>query len=139
MERAINGRNIAREYYSLSNNQLRLVRLEDDKGNVIHNAYTLPTYTIGVVPAAKTIREFTQMLDSADKAEVLEALGFLGARHFDDFPGSTEHSEHAQFVQVLTESQQIRAIILHLAKSPHPWIREAGALATRPLKARPIF
>src|SRR5262249_59297628 len=77
----INGRNVAKEYFAVNGDRLRLIRLEDDKGRLVQNEYIFPNFEIGVTPGVKTLNEWIGLIESQDKADVLSALTFLGGRH----------------------------------------------------------
>lgn len=106
--RVINGRNIAREYFALKYDQLRLIRLEDDSGQAIQNEYIYPNYEIGLVPDARTSFQWTAMLESTDKTEVLSALTFLGGRHLPEewrrIPDESKESRYAAIFQELIDN-----------------------------------
>lgn len=79
--RLIDGRNVAKEYFFVGSDRLRFVRMENDEGEAVQNEYVFPNYETGIVPAGDTEEEWASVLDSADKADVLSALVFLGGRH----------------------------------------------------------
>lgn len=74
---AISGRDIGKEYFAIGNDTLRLIRLEDTKGQVTQNEYVVESREIGIIPDAKTVDQFVNLLESSDKADVLSALVFL--------------------------------------------------------------
>lgn len=135
MARFINGRNVAKEYFAIGGDRLRLVRMEDDKGNAVQNDYVLPNYEIGVVPAAKSEEQWAGMLESMDKGDVLSALVFLGGWHIDEtrpaLPSWPKESKYAGLFQQLLDSPRIREAIARLAHSENEWIRQAALLANR--------
>jgi hypothetical protein len=94
---AVNARNIAKEYFAIAGDRLRLVRLENDKGELVQNEYIFPNYEIGLIPLAKTTEDWAAVLESEDIADVLSALVFLGGRHIDgpdrDFGPGPHESE----------------------------------------------
>jgi hypothetical protein len=75
------GFDIAKEYFAVGDDRLRLVRLENSKGEATQNQYPVPSWEIGVVPDAKNVDQFAELLESSDKADVLSALVFLGGSH----------------------------------------------------------
>jgi hypothetical protein len=133
--RAINGLNIAKEYFAISGDRLRLVRMENDKGALVQNEYVLPVYEVGLVPDAKTVDEWAGLLESKDKADVLSALVFLGGRHIDgpgpDFGVRPMQSKYAPLFLQLLGSPRIREIIERLRNSDDDLIRQAAGLAAR--------
>lgn len=140
MTRFVNGRYIKREYYSLTDQSVRLVRLENEEGQAVSNVYYMLTYEIGPRPvAASTDEEWARKLESADKPVVLEALTFLGARHFGDFSGAQGKGEFADMVERVLTSERIQQIVAQLSESGNEWIRQAAKLAESPVRKRPIF
>jgi hypothetical protein len=138
--RVINGRDVAKEIFAIGGDQLRLVRLEDSKGNAIQNEYVFANAEIGIVPEAQTTQEWTDLLQSKNKSDVLSALVFLGGRHLDEdarlaLP-ETHESKYASLFQQLLASQPVRRRIDELSKSEDVWIRDAAALAARKPRER---
>ena len=136
----INGRDIANEYSSLSNDRFHVVRLEDSKGAAVQNNYVFPNYEIGVIPSARSVEDWTRLLQSKDKSDVLSALVFLGGHHLDEkermlLPGPHE-SSYAALFQQLVDSPPIHDLILELTNSDNPWIRDAAILAARDPRQR---
>jgi hypothetical protein len=130
----INGRNITKEYFSLKNDRLRFVRLENDKGALVQNEYVFPNYEIGIIPDAKTVEEWAALLQSEDKADVLSALIFLSGKHIDEpekqlLPGPHE-SNYVGLYKKLTRSARIHDLVEHLAESENNWVRQAALLVT---------
>lgn len=131
----INGRDIAKEYFALGNDRLRVIRLEDSKGAAVQNDYVFPNYEIGVIPSARSVEDWTRLLQSKDKSDVLSALVFLGGRHLDEKERMTlpepHESSYAALFQQLVDTPSIHDSITELTKSDNPWIREAAILAGR--------
>ena len=123
------------EYFSVGNDRLRLVRLENDKGEIIQNEYIFPNYEIGIVPAAIMPDDWVRLLESKDKSDVLSALVFLGGRHIEgrdrDFGPGPHESKYAQLFRQLAGSAEIRDVIENLARSDNDWVRQAAALVLR--------
>jgi len=140
--KVINGRDIAKEYFAIGDDRLRLVRLEDSTGEIRQNEYVFPNYEIGTVPSAQTIQGWTALLVSKDKSDVLSALVFLGGRHLAEdrrllLPEPHE-SKYAALFQQLLSSQPVYSLIDQLSKSENVWIRDAAALAARGPRERPL-
>lgn len=140
MVRFINGRNIAKEYYDFHGDQLRLVRLENDEGELAQSEYVSKTYEIGPVLEAISAQEWLGLLRSADPGAVLAALTFLGGRHLDGpdrlfGPGGHEGQYAPLFLRLL-ESAEIRGAIEELHGSKNLWIREVALTASRGPRAR---
>jgi hypothetical protein len=138
----INGRRIVAEYFAISQDNLRLVRLEDSKGAAVQNEYVFPNFEIGIVPLAQSVQDWIGLLQSSDKSDVLSALVFLGGRHLDEqermsLPEPRE-SKHAALFQRLLADAGIRDWITQLTKSDNQWIRDAAILASRLPRERPL-
>ena len=143
MSRFINGRNIAKEYFALSHGRLRFIRMEDDRGMAVQNEYIYPNYEIGVVPEAKSVEEWLNLLGSSDPADVLSALMFLGGRHLAEperrFVSEPKESKYAGLFQQLIGDPRIRAAVERLRQSDNQWVREAAGLAARGPRDRPLY
>jgi hypothetical protein len=129
----VNGRNITKEYFALGNDRLRFIRLENDKGDLARNEYVFPNYEIGIAPDAHTVEQWSALLESKDKADVLSALVFLGGKHIDEperrsLPGPHE-SNYAALFRELIGSPRIRELVEYLSNSDSEWIRQAALLA----------
>jgi hypothetical protein len=138
----INGRPIAKEYFAVSQDRILLVRLENDKSEIVQNEYVYPNYEIGLLPDAKTIAQWGDLLQSKDVADVLSALTFLGGRHLREpsrnFDGEPRESKYAEMFQRLLDNPRIREMIAHLGVSDNEWVRQAAALAARGPRERPL-
>jgi hypothetical protein len=128
----INGLNVAKEYFAISGDRLRLVRMENDNGVLVQNEYAFPVYEIGLVPHAKSVDEWAGLLESKDKADVLSALVFLGGRHIDGpGPDLGARSNYAPLFQQLLSNPRIREIIERFGNSDDDWIKQGAGLAAR--------
>lgn len=138
----INGANVAKEYFSVSGDRLRLVRIENDKGRAVQNEYVFPNCEIGIVPEAKTTSQWAALLESADRTDVLSALVFLGGRHLASperrFLKEPKESKYARLFRELAENTQVQDLIRQLEMSDNEWIRQAATLAARGPYDRPI-
>lgn len=135
MAQFINGRDVGREYFGVGDDQLRLVRIENHKGEVVQNEYVFPNFEIGLVPKATSVDEWAGMLESRDKGIVLSALTFLGGRHLTEpsrhFAPEPQESIYADLFQKLIENPRIHELIGNLTKSDNAWVRPAAVLAAR--------
>ena len=131
---AINGRRISKQYYSFHGDQIRLVRIENQQGDLLTNHYHFSNLEIGMPPRATTARQWLRLLESNDESEVLSALVFLGGRHIASEHRRTEEipyqSIYVPMLSKLLRDPQIQSQIQNLRESAHPWIREAAKLAT---------
>lgn len=135
MVRLINGRDIAKEYFAIRNDQLKFVRMENAQGEAVQNEYLYSNLEIGVVPRASGLGQWTGLLESTDRADVLSALMFLGGRHFVEPPRSLlngpDKGMYADVFQELAGSPRIQELIERLSHSQNEWIRQAALLAAR--------
>jgi hypothetical protein len=135
MVRAINGRDIAKEYFAISNDRLRFVRMESRNGDIFQNEYVFPNFEIGIVPDATTGGQWVSLLESSDQADVLSALLFLGGRHITEpqrhFDSEPQESKYAGLFQQLLSNPRIRELIGRLSNSDDAWVRQAALLAAR--------
>lgn len=142
MARLVNGRNIAKEYFAISHDQLRFIRMEDDYGTAVQNEYIYPNYEIGVVPDANGVDDWLKLLESTDRADVLSALMFLGGRHLAEperrLPPDPKESKYAELFQQLAGDPRILAKVERLRQSDNPWVREAAEMAARGPRERPL-
>ena len=138
----INGRNIAKEYFSIGGDRVRLVRIEDDKGALVQNEYVFPNSEIGPVPEANDVDAWAGLLESKDTADVLAALVFLGGRHITGpeqaFASEPHESQYAGLFQQLVAGARIQTDIQHLIESGNAWVKQAAVLAARPPRERPF-
>lgn len=133
ISRFINGPDISKEYFVLTNDdRLRLIRLEDGKGKAFPNNYLYSNYEIGMVPAAAAPQDWLNLLHSKSRVDVLSVLVFLGGNHIADHPSFIPNrSKYADLFDSLDRNPKIRERIAQLTLSPDPWIREAALLASR--------
>ena len=129
----INGADIAKQYYSLVADEMRLIRLEDSRGVLIPNVYRTPNYTIGFTHIGQSAEDWEKALTSGDTAEVLAALTWLAGKHLDPGEGvpdySHEYISEAQLVQVVRTRPVIAVAVSSLKDSNNPWVREAATAA----------
>ena len=126
----VGGRDVAKEYLALNNDRLRFIRMESDKGALAQNEYVFPNYEIGIVPAAHTVEQWSALLESKDKVDVLSALVFLGGKHEHPLPFPDE-SKYIVLFRELTGNARIRELIERLSNSDNEWIKQAALLAAR--------
>jgi len=135
LARFINGRNIAKEIFTINNDKFRFVRMESDKGEVVQNEYVFPNYEIGVVPDVSGVDQWVSMLESKDNADVLSALMFLGGRHLTEprrqMVDGPKESKYAALFQQLVDDPRIHELIEQLSHSENEWVRQAAGLAAR--------
>jgi hypothetical protein len=115
----INGRDIAKIYFTLRDQQLHLIRIEDPNGKLIPNHYAFPNYEIGVPPP---LADVEPNLHSQHPDEVLSALILLGGTHIDADSMSPYAAEIDRNLAKPTILQQIKT----LTNANNPWIREAA-------------
>jgi len=134
--REINGRDVAKQYFTFTKDRLRFLRMEDSKGHILSNNYEYPNHTLGVVPEAKSHEDWAELLSSNSRSDVLSALTFLGGRHLDlrrREPVYVENIEQARMVKELRIDKSIGKLVRLQAKSDFKWIAEAAGLAEKTL------
>jgi hypothetical protein len=115
----INGRDIAKIYFTLRDQQLHLIRIEDPNGKLVPNHYAYHNYEIGVPPP---LADVEPNLHSQHPDEVLSALILLGGIHID--AGSI--SPYAAEIDRIFTKPAILQQIKTLTNASTPWIREAA-------------
>jgi hypothetical protein len=143
LEPVINGRNIRKVYFSLGNDRLRLLRMENDQGKLVQNEYVYPNFEIGIAPEAKSVEEYLALLTSENKGDILSALTFLGGRHIDEShrPSADPptQSKYAQIFKEVLADPRIQDRIQQLRSSENEWVRQAATLASRGPTERPMY
>lgn len=140
IEISSDGRINGRQYFVLKGTDVFLVRLETAEGEIVRNRYDFPNYTIGRVLPSRTSDAWKEVLASTDRAEVLQALVWLGGVHVDakdatvaeTFQVAVESDEDAKLVSAVRARPDVHKIIEGLTKSENRWIREAAVLALKP-------
>jgi hypothetical protein len=119
-----------------------LVPLEDTKGEIVQEDYIYPNSEIGIVPEAKTVKEWTSLLESKNAPDVLSALVFLGGRHIAEkerpVMNEPRESKYAPLFQELIGDPRVLELIVRLSRSQDQWVRQAADLAVRGLRERPL-
>jgi hypothetical protein len=136
LTRRVSGRDIARQYYALDNDNAVLVRLENSDGIITRNRYTSDNHTIGPTPEKRSVEEWQAALHSTNEVEMLAALMWLGGIH-DDSATPVDYrprpywgkSEAVEQVHQLRGLELVQKRLSWLMKSNNKWIREAAELA----------
>ncbi|MEZ5401634.1 MAG: hypothetical protein R2729_18315 [Bryobacteraceae bacterium] len=125
----VNGRDIARQFYSIGADRLRLLRIENRAGALVRNHYAWSTYAVGVPPEASTAAELSALLASPDPSDILSALVFLAGFHEPE-PGAPPRRHSPALFRDAMADLRVRIQIDTLTRHELPWIREAAAAAT---------
>jgi len=132
---AINGADIAKQYYALVGDQMRLIRLEDSSGVLTRNVYAAPNYTIGFTLIGRSASEWQNELKSNNSAEVLAALTWLEGLHLNvNRPEpfvEDEYLSEAQLVDGLRARSSVKQVVNELRYSNNQWVREAAKAAAQ--------
>jgi len=108
----------ARQIYAMTGGGLTLVRIEGTSGKAIRNLYRCPVAEVG-----RALRcdadDWEDLLRSDAPAEVLAALGWLGAQHESS---CTKHAEARR-------EASVRERVSYLQSVGDPWISEAAQVA----------
>jgi len=117
---------IRNEIFTLQDDELRFIRLEDEKGEAVQNYYAYTNGEVGFAPRAANVDEYVALLRSNHRSEVLSALVFLGGRHLqagDDFMlEGAEDRKRVELFKQLTHNDGILALVTKLEHSEDPWI-----------------
>lgn len=117
--------------------------MEDDQGKLVQNEYVYPNFEIGILPEAKTVQEWLNLLQSQDQADVLSALTFLGGRHINEsaHPNTDlpTQSKYAQIFKEVLADTRIQDRIQQLRSLENEWVRQAAQLASRGPTERPRY
>ena len=137
---AINGRNVAKQYFAIGDDRVRLVRIESNTGEAVQNEYVYPNREIGLAPEANNADQFIALLSSSDKADVLCALVYLGGRHLvesrRELLGEPRESKYAGLFREVINNPRVRTLIGRLAESDDEWVRQEAKLALREPRER---
>lgn len=132
----INGKDIAKQVYAVSGDQLFFVRLEDKLGALIRNKYLHPNHTIGFDKPGKTVitvEDCLKLLRSEVTVHRLAALTFLSGIHLDvsnpDLEVSHQDLGVARMAALCHASQEATALIAKYRDAKQPWLKEAAELA----------
>jgi hypothetical protein len=131
----INGANIAKQYYALVGNKMKLIRLEDSKGALFTNYYGAPNHTIGFVQTGRSPDDWQEALVSNDVAEVLATLTWLGGEHLNPREAEPnymhEDLSEARVVEEVRARPAVKAAVNALKHSQNRWIREAATATAK--------
>jgi hypothetical protein len=129
----INGADVAKQYYALVGDEMRLIRLEDSSGALTPNIYRTPNHTIGFTPIGRSVADWQAAVESDDVAEVLAALTWLGGVHLnlDDVKDGDpaywhEYLSEAGLVEAVRGRSAVQTAVNALKQSSNPWVREAA-------------
>ena len=131
-----NGRDIARQYYALYNDNTVLVRLENRDGSITRNTYITNNHMVGPTVKERSVEEWEAALHSTDEVETLLALMWIGGIHDDPAkPGDYGprpcwgESKYVKQVHQLRGLELVQERLSWLMKSSNQWIREAAEIA----------
>jgi len=131
---SILGESIRRQYYGISKNRAALLRLEDENGKLAANSYEHSHWRLGPSPPVRTKGEWTELLNSLDSKQVLEALTWIGGHHRMENVWNGSGS----VVAAVRNSPAVQKRIGELTVSENQWIREAAVLAQEQLPKKAI-
>ena len=129
---AINGADIARQYYALVGEQILLIRLEDSGGRLVRNTYSAPGHTIGVTLTGRSAEEWVSALKSSDVAEVLATLTWLSGTHLNPRKPEPDYSHEemreARLADKVRSREAVRTVLDTLTQSGNAWVRSGAEL-----------
>lgn len=126
--RVINGRDVAKQYYGLVNEEIFPIRLENSEGKLIQNIYFASNHTIGQKMSPRLINDWEKNIKSNDIVKILASLVYLGGEHSDRrfeklLP---KISSEAELVDEVRSNQVIKTTILELSNSENKWLRDSA-------------
>ena len=134
----INGADVAKQYYALVGDKMRLIRLEDSTGRLRHNIYGSPNHTIGFTEVGRSAEDWQRALITKDETEVLATLTWLGGSHLNIERGVPEYTHEdlseARLVEEVRARPAVKKAVNAMKDHPHKWIREAARLAAEQLQ-----
>lgn len=130
----IGGADVARQYYALVGDKMRLIRLEDSNGALTPNRYSTPNHNIGLTQTGRSAADWQEALLSNDLAEVLATLTWLGGWHWNIKNGDEsaywhEEPAEARLVEEVRARPAVRKAVNALKDSDNPWVRDAARAA----------
>jgi hypothetical protein len=138
----INGRDVAKQFYALVNDEVLLIRLEDKAGNLIRNVYGAPNHTFGFTITGRSANEWKDALESGDFAEVLATVTWLSGNHLDPRepvpeisgmpPVAHEDISEARLAGDVRSREDVRKQVKALMRSQNLWVHQAAKLADNP-------
>lgn len=130
----INGRDVAKQYFSFEGDTLRFVRMEDNKGEALKNNYHYPNHTLGT-GINQTKEQWVTDLKSKSPTRILSALVYIGGEHMDpnrpEKDVSTESVKEAKIAESLKQDQQVKELINTYKSSKINWVRDAVKLINK--------
>lgn len=130
-EPVINGRDIVKQYYALIGKEIKLIRLENSKGQSVRNIYGTPNITIGPNKIELLENKWKESLKSSDAAQIMSSLLWLSGEHLnlEEIPDYYhENVNEALFAQDLNNDNEINVEVDALSDSKNMWIKEIAKL-----------
>jgi hypothetical protein len=121
---------LERHIYALIDGRPVLVRLEGAGGVLRPNEYSSDMIQVGEQVPERRPEEWERALGSADLAEVLRTLVWLGGEHGDprETPSDGDESTASrQAYRDLLQRPGVKSKMIELRMHPHPWVAEAAA------------
>ena len=131
---------LAREYFAVTMNDVKLLRIENFSGELIRNQYASPNWTVGIWNKTWTESEILHALDSKDKATLLDVLVWIGGVHSTSMEKPTilgmeiyaESGDQVALIHRIQGNRDVKSKLKKLAQSEDRWIREAATNALNP-------
>ncbi len=123
-EYCIGGGHPSSQYYALVGERMELIHLEQD-GELDRNDYMSSHMTIGP-RVVRSVDEWEKVLSSANSAEILSALVWLGGSHWTDIPSPYDDKVEAEKAHALRSRGGVRKRLGELSQSDNPWIKTAA-------------
>jgi hypothetical protein len=123
-----------RQYYAVLSEQVVMVRLEDDKGQLARNHYRWTAPPKGPPVPTRTINEWVRSLRSPNAAEQLSTLVWLSGMHLPSTVTrqadvSQENVADSKLFEAVRDSEETRKALRELVNSGNFWVQEYARLA----------
>lgn len=117
------------QYYAFRSGRMSLVRIENDKGDVVTAHYMWAHPDMGPRPHWTTTESCVKSLRSGDEAEQLALLVWLSGRHLDSTKPradnvSQEDVTESLLFESVRDNSEARAAITQLEGSSNTWVRD---------------
>lgn len=125
--------NYQRQYYAFLRDQFVMVRLEDDKKELVQNHYRWRSPPKGPPVPKRTCEEWIRSLSSEAPVEQLATLVWLSGMHLTSAEKREENvnqesGEDSKLIEAVRDAAETREALLELANSRNSWVKEYATL-----------
>jgi hypothetical protein len=124
-----------RQFYGVVSGQIMMVRMEDDQGHPVRNAYRWSTPMKGPPPPKRTPEEWIGALRSTSVAEQLATLIWLSGAHLPTVEPRSENVSQesvaeSKVFETVRDAKETKELLRELLTSTNPWVQEYARLAS---------